>query len=501
MAGMLVVLALLAAVVLGVVVALVVAPAAGIALGVLLLLAGIVAQRADDGPRRAIGITLLLALLAGGSYGAVVVIDVVEAVTTTAGTPEPADPSVLGAAEDKLATLDDAQAFRLELTEPELQAVVQDGIAANPDLPLRRVDLDLRGPTQDMAFTATFKSGGVAANGTATITARDGVVAVDLGPLRFGSVEVPGVARGAVESLLGAVTDLNAALAAQQASVQSIEIGQDTLIVVGTRSGTPLTGGELLGSIRDQAAAGADAVVAPPEVLGPGTVDGPTAPGDPVVLALGDSLAAGVGVTNPRDGYVSRFHRAVAERDGVPYGLANLGVVGETSGTLLLGGQLAAAEQELAGRPAAYVTLDIGANDLLGHLESPDCGADLTSAACQDRVERTLVAYRANLGAVLDRLGAAAGDAPIVLLQTYNPFSLGLGESEQERESSAIVARLNAVAAEVAAARGVLVADGFTPMRGTTAATTHMLDPVPDIHPNAAGHDVLATALFQALPG
>ena len=42
------------------------------------------------------------------------------------------------------------------------------------------------------------------------------------------------------------------------------------------------------------------------------------------------------------------------------------------------------------------------------------------------------------------------------------------------------------------------MADGFTPMAGTTAATTHMLDPEPDVHPNAAGHDVLAAALVDA---
>ena len=61
-----------------------------------------------------------------------------------------------------------------------------------------------------------------------------------------------------------------------------------------------------------------------------------------------------------------------------------------------------------------------------------------------------------------------------------------------------MVSRLNAVAAEVASARGIAVADGFTPLQGTTAATTQMLDAEPDIHPNAAGYDVLAGALVDA---
>jgi hypothetical protein len=38
-------------------------------------------------------------------------------------------------------------------------------------------------------------------------------------------------------------------------------------------------------------------------------------------------------------------------------------------------------------------------------------------------------------------------------------------------------------------------------MRGTTAATTHMLDSVPDIHPRAIGYDILAWAVIEAIAG
>ena len=60
--------------------------------------------------------------------------------------------------------------------------------------------------------------------------------------------------------------------------------------------------------------------------------------------------------------------------------------------------------------------------------------------------------------------------------------------------------QLNDVAAEVAAEHDVIVADGATPMRGTTGATTHMLDATPDIHPNSVGYDLLAQALVDVLP-
>lgn len=495
---MLIVLALITATVLGGLSALIVTPPVGAGIAVLILASGVAAHRAGGVPRRAIGVVLLVALLAGGSYGGVVALEVLEAVSSTGGSADAADTDSLAAARDKLESLQQGQ-FRLELTEPELQAVIQDGLSQDPDLPIRRIDLDLRGASQDAAFTATFKSGGIQAHGTVAVQAVDDGIDLDLGPLDFGPLAVPAVASGAVESLLGAVTDLNAALESQEATVQSIEVTDDVLIIVGTRAGPALTGNELLDAIRAQAAVAADQVQAPPEVVGPGAVNGHEAPGQPIVLALGDSLAEGVGVDEPRDGYVSRFHRAIGEADGTSYGLVNLGASGETSGSILTQGQLAQAESVLASRPAAYVTLDVGANDVLSHLQSPDCGSDLQSTACQERVEQTLVDYRTNLDAILARLTAAAGDAQVVLLTTYNPFSLGLGQSAQEAQSDVIISRLNTVATEVAAAHGVVVADGFTPMQDTTAATTHMLGAEPDIHPNAAGYDVLANAVLSAL--
>ncbi len=87
-----------------------------------------------------------------------------------------------------------------------------------------------------------------------------------------------------------------------------------------------------------------------------------------------------------------------------------------------------------------------------------------------------------------------------MFLQTYNPFSLGMESFvEFEQDSNQAVLTLNQTAATVAGTRGVLVADGFTPMRGTTSATTHMTDTPPDIHPNGLGFDILAFALVEAL--
>ncbi|MGD2052221.1 MAG: SGNH/GDSL hydrolase family protein, partial [Acidimicrobiia bacterium] len=230
--------------------------------------------------------------------------------------------------------------------------------------------------------------------------------------------------------------------------------------------------------------------------------DGFEAPGDPAYLALGDSLAAAVGVEDPADGYVSRFHRHISTRDGVAYGMLDLGVAGETSGTLLNGGQLDRAIDYGTGHDVAYVTIDIGANDLLGHLSSPDCSEDLTVPACTDRIEGSLTAYALNVDDIFGKLADHFPDATVLVLVSYNPFSLGFeDEVAFEARSNSALERLNAIAADAAGRYGFLVADGFTPMRGTAAATTHMVDVPPDIHPNALGYDILTGALAEALEG
>ncbi|MGI9017059.1 MAG: SGNH/GDSL hydrolase family protein [Euzebya sp.] len=498
---MLIVLALFAAVTVGTIVALIAAPIAGIAVAVLFLACGVIAQRSAGPPRRAIGILLLLALLVGGTYGSVVALEVIEALRGADVPAEAADADALAAAEAKLGALGENGAFRVELTEPEVQAVVQAGIAADPTLPIRRIELDLRGATMDIAYRASFKSGSVQATGTATVAARDQGIALAIGPVSVGNIALPGVATASIGSLFSAITELNTALARQGAIVQAVEVGDTSLVIIGTKTGEPLTGGHLLDSIRSQSGAPQSSVSVPVETLGPGTVNGLEASGTPMVLALGDSLAANVGVTEPRDGYVSRFHRAIGQHDGTEYGMQNLGVTGETSSSLLLGGQLDRAELALQQRPAAYITIDIGANDLLGHLQSTDCSEDLRAPACQDRVDRSLTAYEGNVSAALQRVTAMSGQARVVLLQIYNPFSLGLGGSEQESESSAILSRLNTIAAQAATRNGVTIADGFSPLQNTTAATTHILDAQPDIHPNALGYDVLAQAIFLAVTG
>ena len=135
----------------------------------------------------------------------------------------------------------------------------------------------------------------------------------------------------------------------------------------------------------------------------PGTA-GISEPGDDLYLALGDSLAANVGVNRPQDGYVSRFHADLERETGRDLGLLNLGISGESSISIMQG-QFQQALDELRqrrddGNPntkVSVLTIDLGANDLLTHLGSAECQQAPRGDACQARIDAGLEGFSENL--------------------------------------------------------------------------------------------------------
>lgn len=450
---------------------------------------------------RGIAASMFLLVLAGGWWLADTALGLYRAFTFTEGTAAPADQAALASAEDKIAAFDADGAFRLELTESEIEAVIQNGLS-DAESPLSRVRVDIvdGDPAGQLTFEGEFKSGDLSVRGAVSARLVAGAVEVEIVDLDLGSVTLPGLAQGAVEDLVESVADLNTVLAENRADVQAITLGDDRIVIVGTQGGGEvLTSGDLLADLQAQAAAAGGGGTAPPERLGPGVVDATSAPGSVFYVALGDSLAANVGVDRPRDGYVSRLHNHLQVRDGRDYGLRNFGISGETSGTLIRGGQLDDAIAFITANEVAYITIDIGANDLLGHLGSPDCSEDITATACAGRLDDSFASYADNLPMIFSRLRSAAPDATIVFMRAYNPFSFGFDGVAFEQDSTRILDEFNDVAAAIAADFEILVADAFTPMLGTTGATTHMLDNPPDIHPVPIGYDVLASAIADAI--
>lgn len=150
-------------------------------------------------------------------------------------------------------------------------------------------------------------------------------------------------------------------------------------------------------------------------------------------LALGDSLSVGYqpGRGETAHGYVEVLARRL-KKDALPYlQLRNVGCPGETSRSLITGerslcrytagSQLDAAVGFLTAHAGevAFVTIDVGANDLVNRCLEPSgliarsCATDL-GPRLADRV-----------GQIVDALSAAAPGVPIVGMNYYNPF-LGL---------------------------------------------------------------------------
>ena len=460
--------------------------------------AAFVPAAAAGGLLAAFAIATLGAIGYGGWNG----YQLASALTDTSGPVDPADAAALASAEAKFDAIEDNAAFRLELTEQELTAFVQDGLQ-DADSPVRSVTIDVVADDGDtpgsMLFDAAFKNGDLTADGDVSYSLRAGEIELDIKDVGLGAFSIPGVARQALEDLVERVTDLSDTLDDFRVTVQSLELTDNAVIVIGTQGdGELLTSATVLNDLRERAASLGTALEPLPERLGPGEVNGIEAPGDVYYVALGDSLAENVGVSQARDGYVSRLHRQLELRDGRDYGLRNFGVSGETSATISRSGQLDAALAFIDDNDTAYVTIDIGANDLLPHLGSEDCAAGAGAPACEARIAATLESYRANLDDVLGQLSDAAPDATIVFLLTYSPFSFGF-DLAFERDTDRVTEQLNAVAAELAAEHGALVADGFAALRGRAASATHMTDAPPDIHPRAAGYDSLAAAIVDAL--
>jgi lysophospholipase L1-like esterase len=216
-------------------------------------------------------------------------------------------------------------------------------------------------------------------------------------------------------------------------------------------------------------------------------------PGDVAYLALGDSVAAGVGASPPSErGYPAVLADYLDRVLGQPVRRINLAVPGETTSSLLNGDQLSRALTAIAaarrsGIRIATITVTIGANDLLR--------ADRTGASRED----ALATVDANLREILGRLREATADeagrptTDIVATGYYDPTGTS---QEIEGSDGWWLARLDATierAARQSGARWVDVAAAF-------ALDAADLTWYPrDIHPTEAGHAVIAQAIWRVL--
>jgi lysophospholipase L1-like esterase len=255
------------------------------------------------------------------------------------------------------------------------------------------------------------------------------------------------------------------------------------------------------------------------------------APGLPYYLALGDSL--GLGIQPRPDGTL--FASSQGYVDGVYsfYRLthpllqvAKLGCSGETTTSMIIGGkcwyalhnQLDQAIEFLHTHRVLLITITIGGDDVLGCIKRD--GTFMDSCPGQG-----LIAVGHNLPYILSELRAAAGPhVPIVATNYYDPFlaaSVLLPGSQGQdlaQFSLAATISLNALIENLCSNAGDRVADvarafkitDFANVPGFNVPLNVFLELTwtwigappprgPDVHPNAAGYAVIATAFIRSI--
>jgi lysophospholipase L1-like esterase len=237
------------------------------------------------------------------------------------------------------------------------------------------------------------------------------------------------------------------------------------------------------------------------------------AAGAPVYLALGDSLAFGIGASDPGvSGYVPLVHDALRENLPCEAGscpelqLLNLAESGATTETLL-DTQLPTAIDVLRqrngdadpGNDVRVITVDIGGNDAVQGVFAA-CGEEVT-LACPSAVQETLATVERNLTAILMPLRAAAGpDAEIAVMTYYNAL---VGCDYRDVADNAglvlngvpgVTPGLNGIIRQVAERAQVTVVDTFGKL-----GPDDLVGGEDCLHANDAGYRKIAAAFIAAL--
>jgi acyl-CoA thioesterase-1 len=202
-------------------------------------------------------------------------------------------------------------------------------------------------------------------------------------------------------------------------------------------------------------------------------------------VSLGDSLAVGVGSSDPlKLSYAPLYRNALEEETGRKVRLLQLGMSGETSASFIGNypgdSQLTRAEEALHRNPGATVTLSLGGNDLMQT-------GDYTNA----EREAAIAAFGQNLDFILETLNEASSPAGrITVLAYYNPSPGSFTDRW--------VGQLNEEIRAVSEENGARVAAGDRAFRDHEGVYTRHNQYPWDVHPTDAGYEALAEAFIQA---
>lgn len=223
-------------------------------------------------------------------------------------------------------------------------------------------------------------------------------------------------------------------------------------------------------------------------------------------LALGDSLAYGYQPNGTySQGYADDFY-ANLQSHGTSH-FTNLGCPGETSKTFLnggcpywfirktfyLGSQMSAALSFIKNHSGQVspVTIDIGANDVLGDINKSTCAISSTW-------QTDLATFNTNLVSILKQLSSAlSGKGDLLVMNYYDPFENTCASNP------AILTDLQLMNSNIqsdTANTAAQVVDVYTPFGGAATPNTNlcnytwMCSSYNDIHPTQTGYGVIAGA-------
>lgn len=248
-----------------------------------------------------------------------------------------------------------------------------------------------------------------------------------------------------------------------------------------------------------------------------------SAPATQLHLALGDSVAAGVGATDPDDtGYVPQLYDRLRDALDCWPGPAprcrslHLENVAEGGATTisLIGEQLPDAVDLLTSRNAdarpgndvRVVTVTIGGNDLFGPVVEA-CQSDPTAPECAATVAAQLQQVATSLSVILSALVEAAGDdATVAVMTYYNPLGacvlsdlapladVVLEGGTIAGGTVALPVGLNDIIRQSAAATGAVVADTYGALD-----TDDLVGGRDCLHPDDSGHRIIADIFADAI--
>ena len=246
------------------------------------------------------------------------------------------------------------------------------------------------------------------------------------------------------------------------------------------------------------------------------------APATQLHLALGDSVAAGVGASDPADtGYVPLLYEQLRDDlDCWPQPaprcrslhLQNLAVGGATT-VSLIAGQLPAAVDLLEERNAdrrpgndvRVVTVTVGGNDVFRPVVDA-CETDPTAPGCIATVAAQLQQVATNLPVILAALvDAADADATVAVMTYYNPLeACVLADLAQLADlvleggalpgGQVLPVGLNDIIRQSAAATGAVVAETFGALD-----TDDLVGGEDCLHPDDSGHRIIADAFAEPI--